>query len=625
MSTNYDLCIDLSAASLRAVDLDDYLSRIVQTSGTMGLITVALGPDTQPTVPPAGTQMDMQPGVPAGVMLARAVDRARTRRQHLAVLLGPLVPGRDALSLMLRGLDSDPMFASAQPRFVDAKTDGVWALPGALQSETPPSSSSHAAVELLPSSVIVPELVAACMVLRWSALVAVDVVDRGYAGAVGLLLDLLTQARRRGMRGVVMNRALVKSDRAYRVLYPMAASNDLGHVQAAYPDIDVAQQELANLPVHRLEPLLSAAHPRSGPRRILLDCRGMPPAHNGSSQCIHGFLDGFAALDCADQIDVVAWPEIAKMHGFSQRNPRLRLVDPAPQEDYSAAVCLTQPWDLGAVADLHRHALVVGFLMLDTIAWDVLYIPGAPALGNVWRFIARHADGLLYISQFTRERFASRFPVAAGVAERVTHLSFSQEEHVDPAVLGAPVADYILIFGNNMDHKDVRPTTELLLDAFPFNRFVVFGAAEASRKNVTAIPSGELEGRQLHQLVANARVIVYPSFYEGFGLPVVEGLAYGRPVVVRRSPLWGEIAGWSNLPGELVEFDDPPSLVETVGRLLAGLPNQALPSGVALNGASPATWKDCASRVIELLNDCISSADGERWSEREEALQLAGL
>src|SRR5207302_1504762 len=113
-----------------------------------------------------------------------------------------------------------------------------------------------------------------------------------------------------------------------------------------------------------------------------------------------------------------------------------------------------------------------------------------------------------------------------------------------------------------------------------------------------AIPSGELEPMTLHRLIASARVVVYPSNYEGFGLPAVEGLAYARPVVVRRSPLWAEIAGWSRLPGALIEFDDSASLVECVGRALAGLPGAALPSGARLaDDASPAGWSTCAGRA----------------------------
>jgi glycosyltransferase involved in cell wall biosynthesis len=164
-----------------------------------------------------------------------------------------------------------------------------------------------------------------------------------------------------------------------------------------------------------------------------------------------------------------------------------------------------------------------------------------------------------------------------------------------------------------------------LVDGFPFNRIVALGTEKAPTPNVEAIPSGNIEHRALHKLIASANVIVFPSYYEGFGLPVIEGLAYGRPVLVRSSPLWTEIAAWSRLPGQLIEFDDAASLVEGVGRVIAGLPCKALPSGVLLaDGAAASGWRECAQGIVALINDCIAGADGRRWRERDEALRVAG-
>ncbi|MBV9892959.1 MAG: glycosyltransferase [Chloroflexi bacterium] len=383
---------------------------------------------------------------------------------------------------------------------------------------------------------------------------------------------------------------------------------------------------MSQLVHRRIESLLAQRDPSHSPRRILVDCRGMPPRYNGSAQWILGFLRGLAELESGDAIDVLVYENVAEFHSLAQLYPQFRQSYREPEGPYFAAIGLTQPWELRTVAQLHRRALVNVFCMLDTIAWDILYPPGAIHLGAVWRFIGRHADGLMYISQFTKERFNARFDVSEEVAEDVTHLSFAREEYVDPLLQVDEESDYILVFGNEYDHKDVPATLRVLADAFPLDRVVAFGAALPAASNVTSVESGALEPAEMQRLVANARVIVYPSFYEGFGLPVVEGLAYGRPVVVRRSSLWREIAGCSRLPGTLVEFDDVPSLIEGVGRALAGLPLHGLPSGTQLaNNTSPASWKDCVARALALLNTCGDRADGARWLEREQALRLAGL
>ena len=254
----------------------------------------------------------------------------------------------------------------------------------------------------------------------------------------------------------------------------------------------------------------------------------------------------------------------AEFHWLARRYPDFRQLYDRPTGAYAAAILMNQPWALGTVAELHRHALVVVFNMLDTIIWDTLYM-AQEDLESVWRFIARHADGLLYISNFTRERFNARFPVRSDVQERVAHLSFIKEEQTVPAARTVPLSDHILVIGNDYDHKDVRRTLQLLVDGFPFNRIVAVGTDNAPAPNVVAIPSGDIEQLELHKLIASAKVIVFPSYYEGFGLPAVEGLAYGRPVLVRSSPLWKEIAAWSRLPGQLIEFEDAASLIESCG------------------------------------------------------------
>src|SRR5207248_8006033 len=110
----------------------------------------------------------------------------------------------------------------------------------------------------------------------------------------------------------------------------------------------------------------------------------------------------------------------------------------------------------------------------------------------------------------TRERFNARFALHPRVAEQLTRLSLLPEEHVDPAALLEPQEDdYILVFGNELDHKDVRRTLQVLVDAFPFTPVVAFGISSAAMPNVRVLPSGQTSRVELHRLIASARVIVY--------------------------------------------------------------------------------------------------------------------
>jgi glycosyltransferase involved in cell wall biosynthesis len=627
-SAIYDVYIDLSSSSCDGGVLDDYLSRVASLSAladTMGHISVVTPPDQGPR--------NIQPDLDLGregespiVLLERAVRRAAARRRHLLVLLAPLLPSGKAVVQLGDCFDLDPMFGTAQPRFTDRELQRVWPIPGGGQNRPTERLTSRAALQFMADYSITPEFLGACTLLRWNMLASVDKVDHEYRSVAGALFHMLCQARRRGMRNVVLNKVTVASELGGAVLYPALPDADLARLRAAYPDSARAEMELSRLAQPRLEPLLAAARVEARYRRVLLDCRGIGSQHNGTAQCVIGLLQGLAALECAPQIDVLVLPEAAKFHGLRQRYSQFHYSYGLPEGEYSSAVTLTQPWALNTLIELHQHALVIAFNMLDTIQWDVIYASGNDTLGALWKFVAQYSDGLLYNSHFTQARYRMRFPVSSDVRECVTHHSFRAEEYVDDSAQATGVSDYILVFGNEYDHKDLLATLRLLTDGFPLNRVVVFGTDRGLPPRIQGVPSGSVGRAELHKMIAAARVIVYPSFYEGFGLPAVEALAYGRPVLVRSSPLWREIAGSSRLRGQLLEFDDGPSFVDTLGRVLAGMPIQGLPRGVCLApDTSPADWKECARRMMQLVDDCLATVDGSRWLARDEALSLVAL
>ena len=88
---------------------------------------------------------------------------------------------------------------------------------------------------------------------------------------------------------------------------------------------------------------------------------------------------------------------------------------------------------------------------------------------------------------------------------------------------------YVLIVGNRYHHKAVhRAATELrgLAD------LVAIGGQEPQAPDgVRWLASGSLSRSVIADLYDRAAVVVYPSFYEGFGIPIVDAVARGIPVV----------------------------------------------------------------------------------------------
>lgn len=606
----YDVFVDLSGAGLDADAAARHLRLLdVQCGFARSAGRVAVLP--------------AHAGAPA-LAWSQAVAQTARRRRHLVVILGALLPDNDVVQPLLDELGRDPLFGSAQPRFAQSATDGVWPLPAA-GSEADAAATSRAALARLPRGVITAERLAALTVIRWEVVSAMTP-NAQFATVRGAVAHDLCQARRRGFRNVVANRVVVPSALPPGDLYPELAEDDAGRLLALYPDAARAAAENGKLAQRRLEPLLSAAHPAPGARRrLLLNCRGLTMLHNGTSKCVLGMLDGFAALDAPWQIDIAADAAAMEFHGMAARYPQFNQLASDVPGAYAAAVMLNQPWAAETVAEMHRHAFLIGFNILDTIGWDILF-PAPERLEWAWRLVARHSDLLTYISAFSQDRFRTRFPVTPAVTEQVVRLSFLTGEHALRRFQGMPEGGHVLLFGNSYDHKGIAPTLRLLVEAFPLQAFAVLGGHGPAVPGVQVVPSGETSEEEVHRLVATARAVVYPSFYEGFGLPVVESLAYDRTVLVRRCPLWTEIAAHSRLPGRLVEFDDPASLIEALGRVLSGSPPPGLPFGAALAEAqAPTGWRDAAALILRSVEHRLAHGGIDHWHARDEALRTANL
>jgi alpha-1,3-rhamnosyl/mannosyltransferase len=110
---------------------------------------------------------------------------------------------------------------------------------------------------------------------------------------------------------------------------------------------------------------------------------------------------------------------------------------------------------------------------------------------------------------------------------------------------------------------------------------------------------------RLSWLYSNCRAFVFPSLYEGFGLPVLEAMAHSAPIAVSRSSSLPEVAG------EAALYFDPESvtqMTETIGRLLANpLEAESLGRLAALR-STQFSWRACADSLAETARALCESA-----------------
>jgi glycosyltransferase involved in cell wall biosynthesis len=109
---------------------------------------------------------------------------------------------------------------------------------------------------------------------------------------------------------------------------------------------------------------------------------------------------------------------------------------------------------------------------------------------------------------------------------------------------------------------------------------------------------GYVEDKFLHALYRNAYAVVLPSLYEGFGLPLLESMQYGTPVISTNVSAMPEIVGDA---GILV---DPLSVDEISAAIIRLLSDQALREKLSkrsIRQASKYSWKDSAMKTHDLF------------------------
>jgi glycosyltransferase involved in cell wall biosynthesis len=184
-----------------------------------------------------------------------------------------------------------------------------------------------------------------------------------------------------------------------------------------------------------------------------------------------------------------------------------------------------------------------------------------PAYRRLIRTIIDHADHIVTVSEQSKRDICELFDVPD---EGVTNVS--QAVHLPEDQIGKPIdlvqreleglfnlpyRGYFLFYGAVEPKKNVGRLIEAYLATNVDTPLLIVGSSawksEQELRLLTALDSGTLRGRIrrldyvpsniLITLIRGAKAVLFPSLYEGFGLPVLEAMTLGTPVLTsRRAP-----------------------------------------------------------------------------------------
>ncbi|HEY0150735.1 MAG TPA: glycosyltransferase family 1 protein [Longimicrobium sp.] len=350
--------------------------------------------------------------------------------------------------------------------------------------------------------------------------------------------------------------------------------------------------------------------------RVLRDPRFGRVSLLGRPDELHGFLEGLGEAGRAEVVPFAHhyYSPAAQLQWMALGARGALAADAGFFPHYDVPLGGPLPPSLVTVHDLAQFRLTTLFP-----AWK-------RALGGVvLRAAVRRARRVVADSRFTRDDLAARFPGAAaklevvplGVGGDVTARAPSE----DAVRRVAALAPFLLVVGNQKPHKNLRAALQVLARLRaeqPGLRLVVAGRHYPGVEPLDArarelglgdavTDLGAVDDDLLRALYARAECLLFPSYFEGFGLPVLEAMAWGLPVVASNRASIPEAVGDAGL---MADPDDWDALAEAVRSLRPGpLRDEMVARG--RRRAALLTWDATAARTAELILSV-----GLTWSHR---------
>lgn len=224
---------------------------------------------------------------------------------------------------------------------------------------------------------------------------------------------------------------------------------------------------------------------------------------------------------------------------------------------------------------------------------------------------------IITVSHFTREKLLERYPqfehmttvVYHGIDHLARDVAFDNNQPPLPN-------SYILFVGNVERRKNLQTAVrafELVKPSLPDLHFVIAGKNGYQYEAVDACISQSRYAPNIHRtgfvsqddllkLYHHARLLLFPSLYEGFGIPILEAMSLGCPVITSNHGAMKEIAGASAIQVDSLNAE------EMAGQILEVCTNELRRKRLVEAGLSWSrrfTWKHCAEQTMQVYQQSM--------------------
>jgi alpha-1,3-rhamnosyl/mannosyltransferase len=227
----------------------------------------------------------------------------------------------------------------------------------------------------------------------------------------------------------------------------------------------------------------------------------------------------------------------------------------------------------------------------------------------------RHADAVVSVSDSTSRDIRKHLAVPDDRLHVVPH-GVSDEFHPRDRAEVASVlckygvrAPYVLTVGAGAERKNIRRLENAfasIRSVHPDLSLAITGRTEAAlpgESQAGIMPLGYVDRDDLPALYSGAAVFAFPSLYEGFGLPVLEAMACGTPIVCGDGSSLPEVAGDAAVT---VDVSSVEAIADGLLRVLSDDELCADLSKLGRERSGRFTWRACAEGTLDVYRSVMA-------------------
>lgn len=244
---------------------------------------------------------------------------------------------------------------------------------------------------------------------------------------------------------------------------------------------------------------------------------------------------------------------------------------------------------------------------------------------SIPHLVARNADRIITISYSAKQDIST--VTGAPLAKiDVTYLASAISgttivDNTEFNVLGKYhiKSEYILYVGSTLPHKNLKRVLEafmllksrhkiphqlVLVGNRDKNAALLMGQAEQMKMDGHIVLAGYVPDNDLPALYQNASLFVFPSLHEGFGLPILEAMTCGTPVVTSNVSSLPEVAGDAAI---LVDPMDVKAIADGMWVILKDEDRRQAMVAKGRLQAAEFSWEVCARQTLESYRKALDS------------------